>query len=116
MSALDLRPSGRPARFKVFDRVSPCPSHVFELHLEHGQLCHDEAGHLDTFTCLTARQAGLAQVTVACFGIWIVVVGAHCDRPEAREIVQRWAAEAARYVGAVREKLAAKALGVADRA
>ena len=104
-------PSFPPARFKVFDAHSCGRSLVFEVHIEHGQHVHDEQGNLCEYASLSARLAGISQVTVACFGIWVVAVAAYCEQGEAREVVRRWAAEMARYIGTVREGLAQKAMG-----
>lgn len=109
----DRMPAHLPARFTVVD-CDGAPAHVFALHMEHGHLLQKEDGTLHEGYVRSARLNGLANVHTAAFGIFHVVVGGHCARPEARELVEAWARVLAAVLGEIAEKC--QAALAADRA
>lgn len=91
-----------PARFRVVD-VPSAPGHLFCLHLEHGHLLQKADGALHEGYIAHARQHGIASLyrVEDTFGIFHLIVGGHCPREEAREIVTSWARNVAEILGQV---------------
>lgn len=103
MSRVPARlPEFFPARFHIID-VETTPGHTFCLHLEHGHLLQKQDGALHEGYIASARHNGLAGLFPYAhhFGIFQVLVGAHCQRDEARDLVRSWAMYVADTLGQI---------------
>jgi hypothetical protein len=96
-------PDRLPLRARVLDSSSEIcglhNAHHFEVHVESGHLAHDNDARAPVpYVFLSARQAGIARLESAGFGVWVVAVAAYGKREDARLVVERWADQIAAWV------------------